>query len=160
MPRKKNARTPERREKFISALAAGATVADAAKSAGIARETAYLWRKSDDTFAAEWDEAYAQGGDTLAKEAHRRAVEGVEEPILCRGEIVGYTRKYSDVLLIFLMKAREPERYCDRMRASAILRRWATRCAPFLVNIRNRVFSLCSPDNEQQTLRSSLQISS
>lgn len=125
MARKKDARTPDNRSRFLKSLTAGSTVADAAKAAGIARETAYKWRKAEPAFADEWDAAYAQGADALYTEAHRRAVEGAEEPVFHQGAVVGHVRRYSDTLLMFLMKSRDPERYCDRMRAASKLRSWA-----------------------------------
>ena len=97
---------------------------DAADSAGFSVRTAYLWRKEDPTFAADWFEAYEQGADALEAEALRRAVAGTEEPVFYLGHQVSTVRKYSDTLLIFLMKSRRPERYCDRIRAARIARDW------------------------------------
>lgn len=48
-----------------------------------------------DAFAAEWDEAVDEGTDVLEDVAFRRAVDG------------------SDRLLIFLLKARRPEKFRD-----------------------------------------------
>ena len=45
----------------------------------------------------------------------RRALEGGEEPVFYQGKIVGSVRKYSDTLLMFMLKARRPERYRDRV---------------------------------------------
>ena len=51
----------------------------------------------------------------LEREARRRAVEGVEEPVgFYKGEPSAYVRKYSDTLLIFLMKGARPDKYRDR----------------------------------------------
>lgn len=47
----------------------------------------------------------------LEAEARRRGVEGVEEPILFQSKVVTTVRKYSDVLLIFLLKGLRPRRY-------------------------------------------------
>lgn len=129
MARKKITRTLAQRDAFIAALSAGSTVSDAAKAAKLCKDTVYRWRKTDPDFSAAWDDAYVQGGDLLAKEAYRRAHDGVEEPVFHHGKVVGYVRKYSDTLLMFLLKAREPERYCDRARAAAILRRSAEQSA-------------------------------
>ena len=59
------------------------------------------------------DHAREGAADTLEAEARRRAIEGVEEPVFHKGEQVGTLRKYSDVLLIFLLKGARPERYRD-----------------------------------------------
>ncbi len=62
------------------------------------------------------DLAKLQAADVLEAEAHRRAVEGVEEAVgWYKGEAGGTVRKYSDVLLIFLLKSLQPERYRERV---------------------------------------------
>ena len=37
----------------------------------------------------------------------------MDEPRFYEGEVCGYVRKYSDTLLIFLLKARRPAKYQD-----------------------------------------------
>jgi hypothetical protein len=62
-----------------------------------------------EAFEAAKEEACEQ----LEREALRRAVSGVEEPVYHNGKVVGNIRKYSEVLLIFLMKGAMPGRYRD-----------------------------------------------
>ena len=50
-------------------------------------------------------------------EARRRALTGVEEPVYYKGEAVDRTAKYSDTLLIFLLKAHRPEKFRDNVSA-------------------------------------------
>lgn len=100
------------RAAFLEVLATGATVGDAAASAGISCRTAYAWRKTDATFDAEWDGAYAAGGAALEAEATRRAVHGVPRTIFHKSKPVGTNIAYSDTLLMFLMCARDPYTYC------------------------------------------------
>lgn len=107
---------------FLDALADGATVVAAAKAANTSKTTVYQWRAEDAAFAKEWAAAYEAGGALLEHEAHRRAVEGVLKPIYHQGKKVGTVREYSDTLLIFLMKSRNPRLYCDRVRAAEIER--------------------------------------
>jgi hypothetical protein len=45
----------------------------------------------------------------------RRARDGIEEPRFYEGAVCGHVRKYSDALLIFLLKARRPEKYSDKV---------------------------------------------
>jgi len=66
--------------------------------ASIGRHTAYNWRSSDDAFAVAWDDALESGADCLEDIAFKRA------------------ERSSDTLLIFLLKARRPKKYCDKMR--------------------------------------------
>jgi Bacteriophage Sf6, terminase small subunit-like len=108
-------RSPERDVRFLEALAAGATVSRAAQAAGYARPTLYKFRAADVEFAQAWDDALEAGTDELEDEALRRAKDGYEEPRFYEGQLCGHVRKYSDTLLIFLLKARRPEKYSDRV---------------------------------------------
>jgi hypothetical protein len=114
---------------FLNALAGGATVEDAARAAKTTRTTVYQWRAAEPAFAKEWAIAYRIGGDTLEAEAQRRAVEGTLKPVFHQGKVVGHVREYSDTLLIFLLKARNPQKFCDRVRAAAIEREIAAALA-------------------------------
>lgn len=89
-------RTPKAREAFITALREGLSINGACAAARIGRSTAYEWRADDKAFAAEWDAAVEDGTDCLEDEAVRRA------------------KAQSDTLLIFLLKARRPDKYKDR----------------------------------------------
>jgi|SRR5581483_3478559 len=105
--------TPEKAEAraiFLQKLSEGETVVDAASSTDFDRATFYRWRDSDPKFAADWEIAYTHGTDALEAEAQRRGMAGVEKPITVAGrrEVI---REYSDTLLIFLLKARRPDKY-------------------------------------------------
>jgi hypothetical protein len=93
---------------FFEALASGWSVTHAAQRAGVHRQRLYELRVEDDEFAAEWEQAWQAGTDTLVDEVRRRALEGVEEPVYQKGELVGHVRRYSDVLLMFMVKQRDP----------------------------------------------------
>jgi hypothetical protein len=80
----------------------------------LSRQRFYELRARDATFAEEWSRAVDEGTDRLEDEAHRRAVEGVPEPIFSRGEVVGERRVYSDRLIEFLLKARRPAVYREQ----------------------------------------------
>ena len=113
-------RTPKKQAAFLAELSERGNVRDACTAAGIPRRTAYDWRAADPEFAGEWDSALDEAADLMEHEAHRRAVDGTEEPVfgslghqLGTGE-VGRITKYSDTLLIFLLKAARPEKYRER----------------------------------------------
>lgn len=107
-------RTPEKERAFLGALGQGLSVTGACEAAEIGRTRVYEWRREDTAFAGAWDEAVEAGTDYLEDEAKRRAAEGVDEPVFYQGVICGKLRKYSDTLLIFLLKARRPEKYRER----------------------------------------------
>lgn len=124
MPRKKVIDTVKSQNVFLEGLAEGMAVGDAAKLAGVSRSLVYRWRKTDEAFATDWDDAYQCGADVLLAEAQRRGIKGVREPVFHQGKVCGGVQKYSDTLLMFMMKARDPLRFCDRARTAHLLRRW------------------------------------
>lgn len=79
----------------------------------------YEERKTDEVFAAQWDEALETAIDAMELEARRRAVEGVEKPIVGRigkdqDGIITTVREYSDSLMTLLLKAHRPDKYRER----------------------------------------------
>ncbi|API59627.1 hypothetical protein BSL82_10110 [Tardibacter chloracetimidivorans] len=111
-------RTPEKEIAFLAALASTCSVAKACKAAGIeSRNTVYTWRAEDPDFARRWEEAKKLGADVLEDEAVRRAHDGTEEPVFYQGEATGTIQRYSDTLLIFLLKGAKPDVYKDRVAA-------------------------------------------
>ena len=106
-------RTPKKEQDFLDALADACNVRHACSVADIARSSAYLWRQEDAEFAKRWDKALEVGAEALEDEAVRRAREGWEEPIYYQGTACGTVRKYSDTLLIFLLKGAKPDKYRD-----------------------------------------------
>lgn len=108
--------TPERLTAFCAALAETCNVGKACKAVGIARQTAYEWRSEIPFFADAWDKAMKVGVSALEDEAHRRAFEGIDEPIVHQGVVMNTKKAYSDTLAIFLLKAHAPEKYRDNIR--------------------------------------------
>jgi hypothetical protein len=74
-------------ERFIAELAAGRTVSDAARAAGIPRRTAYDIRQRDEDFALAWHDAIEEGTDVYRRRGGR-AIDGVAKPIMYRGRVV------------------------------------------------------------------------
>ena len=89
-------------------------VTRAAEESELSRPYLYQVRGEDEFFSAEWEKAAKVGAARLEDEARRRAVEGWEEPVWYQGDQCGTVRKYSDTLLICLLKAHHPEKYTDR----------------------------------------------
>lgn len=107
----KSAPKPRRdwRPAFIADLQSNGIVSHAAIAAGIDRQTAYNEYHRNKGFAAEWEDAIEAATDSLEKEAIRRARDGVEEPVFYQGEQVGKVKRYSDGLLMFLLRANRPK---------------------------------------------------
>ena len=85
-----------RKGKFLTALAAGSSVAAAASAAGIGRSSASRWR-DDPAFADAWDNAEQESVDLLEDAARVRALSP---------DMPGST-----ATLLFLLRHRRPERY-------------------------------------------------
>lgn len=107
-------RTDRARERFIAVLSDSCNVSEAARAIGIGRTTAYEWKRDDKEFSDLWDEAEQYAADRLEREAWRRAVDGVDEPVFHKGEVVGHVRKYSDRMLEILLKGHRGEKYVEK----------------------------------------------
>lgn len=105
----------EWQNKFIQRLVQTGNVSAACKRARISRQHAYEVRGQDEVFKAAWDEALEIATEALEFEARRRAAVGVLEPVFHQGLQVGTIRRYSDTLLIFLLKAHKPNTYRDNV---------------------------------------------
>lgn len=103
-----------KQDQFLAAFSTRATISAAAKAIAVGRRTHYLWLETDKAYAARFKDAEEDVTESLEAEARRRAVDGLEEPVHYQGERVDTIRRYSDTLLIFLLKARRPEVYRER----------------------------------------------
>jgi hypothetical protein len=114
--------TPElslqRKRIFLEAYQKNGVLKYACAAANVHRQTYYDWLRDDPTFATAAREAREVAIEALEEEAHRRAIEGVEDPIYYKGEFVATVRKPSDTLMIFLLKANRPEKYRERVELS------------------------------------------
>lgn len=110
---KQSLQTLKKREKFLEALAEVGNVTQAAALAGAGRASVYEWRAADVEFAEAWEAALDAAADKLEQEAWRRATQGIDEPVHYQGQRVDMVRRYSDTLLIFLLKGARPEKYKD-----------------------------------------------
>ena len=126
---------------LLLALGKCASIKQACILTGIDRRTVYKWKASSKTFAAALELASEDANDTVDDEIVRRAIEGIEEPLVSMGTVVydeelvydAYGKpeldakgrqktqrgakimhkKYSDGLLLALAKSRM-KKYRDR----------------------------------------------
>ena len=113
------AKHPNKRA-MVEALERTGNITEAALAAKVRRKNHYDWLKKDPTYVDAVEAAMNVASDLLETEARRRAMEGVPEPVIRQDKdgtwkAVGAIRKYSDRLLIFLMKAARPEKYRERV---------------------------------------------
>jgi len=105
-------------EKFLAAFAEHGNVTLAAKACGLGRRTVYDKLAGDAEFKARFRDAEESAIDLLEAEAWRRAVAGVEKPVMSAGKIVTFVRDYSDGLMTLLLRANRPMKYRDRVEMS------------------------------------------
>lgn len=106
---------------FLAAFSRTGTISHAATAAGIDRRNHNIWL-TDPVYRRAFLQAKEEANDYLESEARRRAVEGVDE---ADGywydkesnsfKPKGFVRRYSDTLLIFLMKGAMPDKYRERI---------------------------------------------
>ena len=105
---------------FIEVLADTGCVEDAANAVRMSVQSAYALRRAPggEAFAAAWSAAQQQGALRLADVAFERALKGTDEPVFDRtGAVIGSKTRYSERLLVFLLRAHLPERYAHAHRA-------------------------------------------
>jgi len=92
--------TAERKALFLDALADHGNVLRACAAAGLSREAAYRLRRRDALFARAWAAAQVLAREHTGQVLGDRALEGVEEEVWYRGEVVGTRRRYDNRLLL------------------------------------------------------------
>jgi hypothetical protein len=109
--------------RFIDMLGEMANVRLAAQAARINRATAYKHRDLYPEFKKKWDEAIDEACDRLEAAAWDRAQNGVKREIMAKVKdaegkesfvAISEETRYSDVLLIFLLKAHRPSKFRER----------------------------------------------
>jgi hypothetical protein len=132
----------EAQARFLDAYRESANVKYSCEVTDINRATFYRWKAKDKVFAALLADAEPDASDTLEYAAYERGVKGVESYVVSQGHMVYEEipvlkddgtpkldaqgkqvmlrgkplteRKYSDTLLITLLKARLPGKYKDK----------------------------------------------
>ena len=90
--------------------------------AEVGRTTHYEWLERSPEYRRAFEAAKEDAADNLEAEVYRRAVKGVRKPVgWYMGKAGGYVREFSDVLLIFYLKALRPEKYRERVDLRATL---------------------------------------
>jgi hypothetical protein len=105
--------TAEKQQAFIEGLADTGSVTKAALGVFMSPDSAYRLRRRADAaeFDKAWEAALAVVTRRLVDVAFERAIDGVENPIFHKGEVVGFRRTVSDRLLMFLLKHQDPMTY-------------------------------------------------
>jgi hypothetical protein len=86
----------------------------AAATIPMSRTMLYQFRKDDEGFKQEWDDAIESSYDRLEEEARRRAERGVLKPVYQGGSKVGHVREFSDSLMSLLLRARRRKVFSEK----------------------------------------------
>lgn len=107
--------TDEQKQTFLDALAKCGVVSDALGAAGISSHSTVRGWRQDPAFDEAYRDALETSADTLESEARRRAVEGIEVKRYDKeGQLVATEYRYSDPLLMFLLKGNKPDKFAER----------------------------------------------
>lgn len=112
---KRKKRRPDWASAFLTLIRGGSAIIHACIKLKISKVTVYRRLDSDPVFKQKYEEAVEYQTTALLAEAFRRAHDGVEQPVFYKGEQVSFVREYSDSLLMFLIRGRDPQ-YRDSTR--------------------------------------------
>jgi hypothetical protein len=101
-------------ERFLAEYSKTGNLSHSARKARVTRAGVYERRDVDPAFAKALQTAREEANDALEAEAHRRAVTGTLEPVFYKGAKIASIRRFSDTLLIVLLKANLPDKYKER----------------------------------------------
>ena len=111
--------TERRQLAFLAAFVTNGAVVYAARAAQVSRSVVYHWRRTDEQFERHFQEAQEDAADALEAETRRRAVDGWQEEVYRQGRLVGTITRYSDRLLVMLLRYRRPEVFGTRIEVKA-----------------------------------------
>ena len=92
----------------------GGNVTGAARSVGCTIWAHYNWLDECPNYKSAFTQAKPLADNTLLVTAIKRATQGWDEPHFYQDAVVGHVRKFSDTLLLALLKAKFPNEFKDR----------------------------------------------
>jgi hypothetical protein len=88
-------------------------IREACKRGKLDYDLHYYWLKTDESYAAAFEQARQISGDRMEDEVVRRGIDGFDHPVIYEGKITGSYKAYSDNLAMFFLKGLRPEKYRD-----------------------------------------------
>ena len=102
-------KTWARQEAYLAAYATCGRVFQAAEIAEVTPRSVSYWVSADSfSFEKRYTAARLQYLELMEAEADRRAIEGIDHPVVHKGKITATYKQYSDNLLMFRMKKLDP----------------------------------------------------
>ena len=115
--KKKLAPAKERAARLLQAYAETCNLREACRQAKVSKTTHYDWLKRYPAekfprgYAAVFREFQERAGDSLESVAVERATTGWTEDVFYQGQKCGSVRRYSDGLLMQLLRGAKPQKY-------------------------------------------------
>lgn len=113
-------RVRARRTRFLARLRQTGNIRAASAYAQISKRTAFRWREKDAWFAQKWTEALEDYADLADMRASQLAIEGIKEPIVAMGQVVGYRDVFSEKLLLRILEKAKPEKWAPVRSESSV----------------------------------------
>jgi len=110
-PEEKIARIVADQMRFLAEFKTTKDVIKAYNMDGLSRARVMDWKMRHRYFSDLWDQINEERFDAAERALFERSVNGVEEPIIANGAIVGAKTKYSDDLLKFLLAGNRAQIY-------------------------------------------------
>lgn len=113
--------TPKMQDLFLQILENTASPKLAAEKCGISRRLAFEYKSKDLEFRKKWEAAVEIALDYLMEEGYRRAVIGIDQPVIYQGQVAQQVdpetgesfpltvKQHSDRLLEVMLKWRYPQ---------------------------------------------------
>ena len=114
-------------DRFLQTLSRTGNPSAACQSSHLTRRFINRMRDNDPVFARDYNEAMEEAADLLEAEAWRRALEGVPQLLIKAGQPVVdadgtaiTVRRYSDPLLVMLLRGCKPDKFQRRVGLAAV----------------------------------------
>ncbi len=101
----------KRANKLLQAYAETCNILEACRRAKVHRSTHYRWLQKYPRYAAAFEKRKLAGAEYLESVAVVRAAKGYLEPVLYQGQVATHVRRFSDGLMMFLLRGMMPEKY-------------------------------------------------
>jgi hypothetical protein len=125
----------QRKKVFLEHFRVQGNISRTCRAIGLNRSTVYEWQETDDQFVHDFRQAEIEATETMEAEAYRRAVEGTAKPVFHQGAQCGTVQEYSDTLLIFMLKARNPAKYREKTESEVTVKGGVTIFLPERVTV-------------------------
>jgi hypothetical protein len=142
--------TKPKMAEFLRVLGATQSVAAAASSVEMSRQSAYKLRNrlKGQPFDIAWEAAFQHGYDALHQAALERALHGIEVPVFYHGEQVGTRRHFDERLTTWFLSRRNAQGAQRIGRYGAAAEFWSERWEQLLALVRDGHPLWAGPDGE------------